>query len=197
MRVRRGEAADVTPAAETLAAAFAGYAWTNWTVAADDQEARLRHSFELILRHAILPFAELWVADDCASTAVWLPPGSDSAVWPAFDEIASELRELAGDRADAGEAAEAETSRLRLREPHWFLVAMGTRPARQRQGLGTALLRPVLEQADVAQLETTSPENLEFYATLGFEVVDELRIFGGGPHVWSMVRRRARRAATV
>jgi GNAT superfamily N-acetyltransferase len=143
-----------------------------------------------MLDRAILPFAELWVADDCASVAVWLPPGSDVAVWPAFDDLAEELRGLAGDRADAGDAAEAETSRLRLREPHWFLLAIGTRPGRQRRGLGSAVLRPVLERAPVAQLETSSRENVVFYANLGFEVVDELRISGGGPHVWSLVRRR-------
>lgn len=137
-----------------------------------------------------MPFAELWVTDDCASAAIWLPPGSGAAVWPAFDAMADELRDLAGDRADASDAAEAETSRLRLREPHWFLAAMGTRPELQRRGLGSAVLRPVLELAEVAQLETSSTENLAFYATLGFEVAGELTISGGGPHVWSLVRRR-------
>jgi GNAT superfamily N-acetyltransferase len=185
------------PAAATLAAAFVGYAWTNWTTAVDDQERRLCRGFELILEHAILPFAEFWVADDCASVAVWLPPESDAAVWPAFEAIAAELHELAGDRADAGAAAEAEASRLRLREPHWFLLSMGTRPERQRQGLGSAVLRPVLERADVAQLETSSHENIAFYATLGFEILDELRISGGGPRVWSLVRRRPARVASV
>jgi GNAT superfamily N-acetyltransferase len=121
---------------------------------------------------------------------VWLPPGSDAVVWPAFDAIAAELHELSGDRAEAGAAAEAESSRLRLREPHWFLLSMGTRPDRQRQGLGSAVLRPVLERAEIAQLETSSRENIAFYATLGFEVGDELRISGGGPQVWSLVRRR-------
>lgn len=164
--------------------------WTNWTTAADDQERRLCRSFELILEHAILPFGEFWVTDDCASAAVWVPPEPDAALRPAFAELAAELHELAGDRADAGAAAEAEASRLRLREPHWYLVSMGTRPERQRQGLGSAVLRPVLERAEVAQLETSSRENISFYATLGFEVVDELRISGGGPQVWSLVRRR-------
>jgi GNAT superfamily N-acetyltransferase len=115
-------------------------------------------------------------------------------VWPTFDTIAAELHELAGDRADAGAAAEAETSRLRLSEPHWFLISMGTRPEQQRQGLGSAVLRPVLERAEVAQLETSSRENIAFYASLGFEIVEELRISGGGPPVWSLVRRRPARA---
>ncbi len=117
-------------------------------------------------------------------------------MWPAFDEIAAELHELSGDRADAGAAAEAETSRLRLSEPHWFLLSMGTRPDRQRQGLGSAVLRPVLDRAEIAQLETSSRENIAFYVNLGFEVVEELQISGGGPPVWSLVRRRPARVAS-
>jgi hypothetical protein len=53
----------------------------------------------------------------------------------------------------------------------------------------------VLERAEIAQLETSSPESIAFYATLGFGVVDELRISGGGPPVWSLVRRRPARVA--
>jgi GNAT superfamily N-acetyltransferase len=187
--VRRGERSDVEPASATLAAAFTGYAWTDWTIAADDQERRSRRSFELILEHAIVPFGELWVTDECTAVAVWLPPGSDSVVWPALDAIEGELRELAGDRAEEGAAAESETSRLRLDEPHWFLAAVGTRPEQQRQGLGSAVLWPVLERAAVAQLETVSKENIAFYRTLGFSTVDELDISHGGPRVWSLVRR--------
>jgi hypothetical protein len=52
----------------------------------------------------------------------------------------------------------------------------------------------VLERAEVAQLETSSRENIAFYASLGFEIVEELRISGGGPPVWSLVRRRPARA---
>jgi GNAT superfamily N-acetyltransferase len=179
----------VPDAAATLAAAFVGYVWTDWTVAADRQEERLRRSFELLLAHVIVPYGELWVTDDCAAAAVWLPPGGNREIGRAFEEIVPALQELAGDRADANAAAESETGPLRLREPHWFLASMGTRPGQRRRGLGSAVLRPVLERAAVAQLETSSPENIAFYRTLGFEVVASVDISGGGPTVWSMVRR--------
>jgi hypothetical protein len=54
----------------------------------------------------------------------------------------------------------------------------------------------VLERAEVAQLETSSRGNIAFYASLGFEIVDELQISGGGPPVWSLVRRRPARAVS-
>ena len=46
-------------------------------------------------------------------------------------------------------------------EPHWYLPLIGVDPARQGQGLGAALMRPVLAKCDAAglpaYLESTSP----------------------------------------
>jgi GNAT superfamily N-acetyltransferase len=100
---------------------------------------------------------------------LWLPPGSDAVVWKSFDTIAPELRERAGDRAEARRGCRGRDVTASPPRPHWFLLSMGTRPDRQRQGIGSAVLRPVLERAEVARLETSSRENLIFYATPGFE----------------------------
>jgi hypothetical protein len=35
-------------------------------------------------------------------------------------------------------------------------------------------------------LETTNPENLAFYGSLGFEVSHEIRLEPGGPELWAM-----------
>ena len=188
MTPRRGNAADVAAAADTLAAAFTGYVWSDWTIQADDQEARLRRGFELILEHAIVPFAELWVTDDCSAAAIWIPPSPDPGLREAFRAIAAELDEVAGDRAAANDAAEAQVAKLRPKEPHWYLASIGTRPERQREGLGAAVLAPVLARGERAYLETSAEDNLRFYRRLGFEVVAEPTIEGGGPPVWGMLR---------
>ena len=191
--VRRAGAADVPEAANTLAAAFAGYVWTDWTVEHDRQEDRLRRMFELILDRAVVPFAELWVTDDCAAAAVWVPPGANPRLGAAFASIADDVRELAGDRADASDRADAEAGVARPSEPHWYLVSMGTRPDRQGRGLGSAVLDPVLVHCDragqLAYLETSTPANVAFYRGHGFDTITEIRVSGGGPSVWPMLRR--------
>ena len=186
--VRRGTHADVEAAADTLAAAFTGYIWSDWTIEADDQEGRLRRGFALILEHAIVPYAELWVTDDCAAAAIWTPPEPDPRLREAFRAIASELDDVAGDRAAANDAAEAQVAGLRPAGPFWYLASIGTRPERQREGLGAAVLAPVLARGERAYLETSAEDNLRFYARLGFEVVGETVIEGGGPPVWAMLR---------
>ena len=188
MIVRRGTADDVGPAADTLALAFTGYVWSDWTIEADGQEKRLRRGFDLILRHAIVPYAELWVTDDCAAAAIWTPPNADARLGAAFRAIAAELDEVAGDRAAANDAAEAQVARLRPAAPYWYLASVGTRPERQREGLGGAVLAPVLARGERAYLETSAEDNLRFYERLGFAVVAETVIDGGGPPVWGMLR---------
>lgn len=74
---------------------------------------------------------------------------------------------------------------------HYYLPVIGVRPAWQGRGLGTALLRPVLERCDrerlPAYLEATSPRNRACYERNGFEVTKELRP-RGGPPFWTMWR---------
>jgi GNAT superfamily N-acetyltransferase len=89
----------------------------------------------------------------------------------------------------------AELDASAPREPHWHLSLLGVDPDRQGEGIGSALLRPVLERCDhgrrPAYLETSKPANLRFYARHGFAVRDEVEL-RGGLRVWTMLRAPTR-----
>jgi GNAT superfamily N-acetyltransferase len=74
---------------------------------------------------------------------------------------------------------------------HHYLSYLGVAPARQGNGLGTALLRPVLDRCDSqgapAYLEATNKRNLPLYRRQGFEVREELDL-PNGPRLWTMWR---------
>ncbi|MEO5680303.1 MAG: GNAT family N-acetyltransferase, partial [Acidimicrobiales bacterium] len=76
--------------------------------------------------------------------------------------------------------------------PHHLLATLGVTAPSRRQGIGSALLAPVLERADrdgvAAYAETSAEENLAFYAHLGFTVADRVDVPGGGPPVWALRR---------
>jgi len=80
--------------------------------------------------------------------------------------------------------------------PHWHVHMMAVRPERQGQGVGSTLLRRVLEQTAQTSthptvLTTHLPENVTFYRRAGFEVFAEQLIEPPGDHpytVWSMRR---------
>jgi ribosomal protein S18 acetylase RimI-like enzyme len=77
--------------------------------------------------------------------------------------------------------------------PHWYLAGIGVDPAEQRQGVGSALLRPGVEGAERAGLPavllTNNEANISFYARHGFEVEREDETPQGGPRAWAMVKR--------
>ena len=76
-------------------------------------------------------------------------------------------------------------------EPHYYLAVLGTEPEFQGRGIGSALLRPVLDICDrdeiPAYLESSKERNIAFYARHGFRVTREVTL-PKGPPVWLMWR---------
>ncbi|MCR6690690.1 GNAT family N-acetyltransferase [Cellulomonas sp.] len=78
----------------------------------------------------------------------------------------------------------------------WYVEALGVSPEHQRQGRGRLLMEQVVALVDAAgglgYLETTKPENVAYYRTLGYEPVREpLPLAPQGPFVHAMARARA------
>jgi GNAT superfamily N-acetyltransferase len=194
IRVRRADTPDIDNAAAVLADAFADYAWTRFTVDADDHAARIYALQRLVIERIALPYGEVWVAEDTggaiASVAIWMLPGSVVPDAVAEDAARSQA-ELEGNRHDASLHAEAACAPLRPASAHYYLGAVGTRRDRQREKRGTAVLAPVLDRAGrdgaTVYLETSDRANVEFYERLGFAVTGEI-VVPGGPFVWGMTR---------
>jgi ribosomal protein S18 acetylase RimI-like enzyme len=87
--------------------------------------------------------------------------------------------------------------RLRPPQPHWYLAFAAVEPALQGQGIGNALLRLVLQQADsdgvLCYLETPFPRTQALYRRLGFEIVSESRPFKDARPLCRMIRVPQRR----
>jgi ribosomal protein S18 acetylase RimI-like enzyme len=77
------------------------------------------------------------------------------------------------------------------KEPHWYLEFIGTDPAHQGKGVGTALLQPMVDRFDEqglpAYLESSKQANVPFYGRFGFEVTKRIELPGGAPE-WLMWR---------
>ncbi len=78
-------------------------------------------------------------------------------------------------------------------EPHWYLAVLGVDSTAQGEGLGAALIRPMLERCDEeglgAYLETMKEANLSWYARFGFEVRE---VVNGPIPAWLMMREPRR-----
>jgi GNAT superfamily N-acetyltransferase len=133
--------------------------------------------------------------------AVWLtpesPPMSRETITAAgMAEIPQRLGQEAFQRLMTCGNHFDELRRREAPEPHWYLWTLGVDPPRQGQGVGSALLQPVLARADEAGLPcyvgTTKAVNVPFYQRHGFEVLVEDDLPGAGFHYWTFKRPGAR-----
>jgi GNAT superfamily N-acetyltransferase len=75
-------------------------------------------------------------------------------------------------------------------EPHWHLGPIATAPERQRQGIGSALMKQYCRRMDAVgatgYLETDVPRNVPFYEKSGFRIVGQADALGA--RSWFMKR---------
>jgi GNAT superfamily N-acetyltransferase len=185
--IRRALPDDQTGVVATVAAAFAqdpGWAF----LFGEEYEALVTHfvaaSFDIRVASQ-----DVWVTDDLAAVAMWDSPGKSVAesahaegVWARYraraGEDAFERLVLYNGAVDAASPA----------EPYWYLGVLATHPQRQREGLATAVLTPVLDKADqlglACCLETSTAENRRFYERRGFTQSTEIVLPDGPPTWW-------------
>jgi len=148
---------------------------------------RLRFFFTGRLR-TLVPEELCFTDENRAGAALWAPP--DRWQMPAREAVVGTLR-LLSRRTPAMLAGLRRAERLHPRSAHFYLSVLGVDPGAQGRGLGSALLRPMLERCDAegvgAYLETSKASNISFYERHGFRVRGELRL-PRGPMLWLMWR---------
>jgi GNAT superfamily N-acetyltransferase len=189
--VRRATSADLDGVTRALGRAFHDDPVMHWFF--PDERGREDH-IERVFRMrvgSLIGQDEVYTTDDHAGAAVWAQPGK----WEMspLEGLRFVARLLPVVRTRIGVLARGwgAIDRLHPKEPHWYLAILGTEPAAQGQGVGSALMRPVLEDCDRnevgAYLESSKESNLDFYARHGFRVTGELDL-PDGPRVWPMWR---------
>ncbi|MEV5429911.1 GNAT family N-acetyltransferase [Streptomyces sp. NPDC052701] len=148
----------------------------------------------------VLADGRIDVTEDGAACALWLPVPAD------------EHGGDAGDGADDGparmrEAVDPDNERVELissltagihpsGRAHEYLWMIGVTPGRQGEGLGTALIEPVLDRCDreglPAYLEASSARSRRLYERLGFEPAGRPLDLPDGPRMWPMWREPRR-----
>ena len=131
-------------------------------------------------------------ADQFAGGALWLPPG----VHPDEEGLGQVLERAMGDQIREVSALFEQMARYHPTEPHWYLPLIGTDPARQGSGVGSALLRHATDICDrdgvPAYLESSNPRNIPLYERHGFKVLGRIQ-HGRSPVITPMLRRPRRR----
>jgi GNAT superfamily N-acetyltransferase len=195
--VRRASRGEVPELAAMLARAFAADPFFAYLAGdAPERSQRMRDGWRAILRHASDGLSATWTTADLAGAAIWIPPGRSASGVLDQLRILPALGRLTGwGRLRAVSAAlERLQDRRHQHAPmaHWYLSALGVEPERQGEGIGSALLAPVLAEADATgfacYLETAVGRNVLLYERHGFDVVEELVLPHTDVHGWLMLR---------
>ncbi|TVR25210.1 MAG: GNAT family N-acetyltransferase [Nitriliruptor sp.] len=188
VEVRKATEGESPRLGQVLASAFQDNPDICWCVPDPHERRRLLPSMFGFLLRTYLPLGEVYTTDGLDAAAVWVPPAAqvdEGAFVAELTEIVPaacqprmfHMLELFGEQHPDND--------------HFYLPAIGTEAARQSRGIGSALLRPVLDRCDSeripAYLESTSRRNRALYLRHGFEVIGEIRL-PDGPSIWPMWR---------
>ena len=172
-----------------LHAAFMDDPVLSWVFPDEAKRRRYGHRYFEMQARRLLPGGLVWQAD--GGGALWAGAGRwRESPLEGLRLAAATLGGIGLRGARVGRGLLGVESR-HPREPHLYLAAVGVRPERQGQGLGSALLEPGLSEADrlglPAYLESSNVRNVPLYERHGFEVTEEVRL-PQGPPVWLMWR---------
>ena len=184
--VRHALKADLDELAATLVDAFAtdpvmAFMYPDPATRPEGSRAFLRVMLEIGLNHGHVYAA----GPRNEAAAIWVPPDvhlfDDEGVkqlWPVLERSLGDRAELVTTALTQVAAAQPQD-----RGPFFYLGEIGTRSDAQSQGLGSLLLREVLDRCDRqglgAHLESSNNRNVPFYERHGFEVIAELDIAPG------------------
>jgi GNAT superfamily N-acetyltransferase len=150
--------------------------------------------FAPILEYGLRFGTVLTTAGDPTGAAVCLPPGDafvtdDRAVEAGLDKLPDALGADAAERFSTVLAVIDPFHRDDVPANHWFVLVLGVEPNSQGQGLGRALLTPILDDARrnnlPCYLETAQPKNVQFYQHLRFRVLRDILDEGSGLRLWT------------
>lgn len=189
--VRAAVAADVDHLAGVLGRAFADDPIWVWVYPQSDRADRLAKMFAALLRSTMARGATVLTDDRRRGAAIW-QPSHDRDLGPIGNARMGVAMIRGGARMGRAVAMMRAVESRHPKEPHQYLAVLGTDPAHQGTGVGSALIRHVTDDPvnveTASYLETETEANVSFYVRHGFEVIDECDVGRDGPHLWFMWR---------
>ena len=199
IEVRPATRADIGASAAMLARAFEKDPVWRFIFPDASRPRRLRGMFDPLMQvyvgHAVAHVAVVDGGELPMGVALWGPPGH----WrTSMREMLPHVPAMARAFGVRGLPKLMDLQRIEHlhepygRQPHHYLGVLGTDPAQQGKGVGSALLAHTLGEVDEqglgAYLESSNDANVPFYGRHGFEVVGDYTFRGGGPTLKLMWR---------
>jgi ribosomal protein S18 acetylase RimI-like enzyme len=179
--VRHAVRADLDALGAALADAFTDDPMMAWIYPDPATRPALMRTFMDLAIEIGFPHGHTYGVGANLGGAIWSPPDidlfDDATITRFFDVLGEQI----GPRAE-----EVGGGLLQINEhhphdePHFYLFVLGTSRAQQGGGLGSKMMREVLDRCDRqglgAYLESSNTRNVPFYERHGFKVLAEVQL---------------------
>ena len=186
--VKTATEADLDQCVATIVLAFSGDPAARWGFADPKTYFEIFPRFVTAFGGRAFDHGSAHLIEGCAA-ALWLPPGVEPDEETMIALVESATAE--GER-EAMFGVFEQMAAFHPKEPHWYLPLIGTDPAKQGNGHGSALLLHALAICDrerlPAYLEASSPRNVPLYRRHGFESLGSIQV-GNSPVITPMLRQ--------
>ncbi len=194
INIHPATAADDETMSETLALAFEHDPILSWVVPDPERRRQRLPAFFAAFVEAYRPLGETHVVDGGRGAALWAPPGVEAVPEDGAEAFGARLETILEEDAERGFAVQELLEEHHPETPCSYLQWLAVAPEHQGTGIGSELLRLVLDRCDstntASYLEATSAANRRLYERHGYETIDELTV-GGSPPLWPMWREPA------
>ncbi|MCX5145475.1 MULTISPECIES: GNAT family N-acetyltransferase [unclassified Streptomyces] len=195
LEIRQADQSDRDAVARLLDEAFRTDPVSSWVFPDPEHRAAVHGKFLGVFVDVALAEGRIDYAVDGSAAALWLRiPAGDPEGEAAEDEVPARMREVADPDNERCELVGRLTGAVHpTAEEHEYLLMIAVAPGRQGEGLGTELMRPVLERCDregvPAYLEASSERSKGLYERLGWEFTGGAVQLPEGPLMWPMWRK--------
>ncbi|PZH14753.1 GNAT family N-acetyltransferase [Streptomyces sp. NTH33] len=166
---------------------------SGWVFPGEEYRRTTHHRLMAAFTDLVLEEGRIDVTEDGTACALWLSIPAAAPGDPDDSDDAVRLREA----VDPANARVEEIARLMADfhpgdRAHEYLWMIGVTPARQGEGLGSALIQHTLDHCDrkglPAYLEASSERSITLYERLGFTLTGRALDLPDGPRMWPMWR---------
>ncbi|MFE4259353.1 GNAT family N-acetyltransferase [Streptomyces sp. NPDC056883] len=195
LEIRQAGPSDRDAVARLLDEAFRTDPVSSWVFPDPEHRAAVHGKFLGVFVDVALAEGRIDYAVDGSAAALWLRiPAADPEGEHVEDEIPAKMRAVADPDNERCELVGRLTGAVHpMAEEHEYLLMIAVAPGRQGEGLGTELIRPVLERCDregvPAYLEASSERSKGLYERLGWQFTGGAVRLPDGPLMWPMWRK--------
>ena len=181
LHMRRATTSDKSVIIDLLTESFDDNKSVNYVVKqCENRVDRIRklmaYSFNVCTK-----FGEVWISDDHLACALLLfPEKKRSSLRTMLWDLKLAWSVIGPDRVNAVLKREARVKANHPKTPIAYLWFFGVNPQHQSRGIGSYLMREVIEEYERKKrplyLETSMERNLPFYKKFGFEIFHSLQL---------------------